>query len=82
MVVRPSAKGLREQCRTSLVSATLYNNMCAMTTMTTVFIYITVYTIMEDNTLFRHSKDIRAAFELTAGRRESADPLRRHNVIS
>jgi len=61
---------------------TLYNNMCAMTTMTTVYIYIAVYTMMEDNTLFRHSKDIRVAFELTAGRGDSVDPLRRHNVIS
>lgn len=35
---------------------------------------------MEDNTLFRHSEDIRAAFELTADRGERDDTLRRHNV--
>jgi len=54
-----------------------------MTMMTTVYIIYIVYTIMEDNigTLFRHSNDIRAAFELTAGKGERVDPLRRHNDI-
>jgi len=35
------------------------------------YVYI-VYTIMGDNTLFRHSKDIHDAFELTAKRSEHA----------
>jgi len=34
-----------------------------------IYVYI-MYTIMGDNTLFRHSEDIHAAFELTAERRE------------
>lgn len=36
---------------------------------------------MEDNTLFRHSNDIRAAFELTAGKGELTTSSQRHILM-